>query len=130
VAVGTPSVVGADFMVSMSLMHADPTDIHWIQFVTTNHPLDGPHGKPATTLDISKNLVPYYDYTVRLVRAIFFDTPRRNDVTRTHTWTADLFLVTVLTWSIMPCARTRNDHRHLRDYHRRKEIRDRSKQHR
>jgi hypothetical protein len=94
VAVGTPSVVGADFMVKYEPNAADPTDIHWIQFVTTNHPLDGPHGKPATTLDISKNLVPYYDYTGAAGPGHFFDTPRRNDVTRTHSWTADLFLVT------------------------------------
>lgn len=104
-AVGTTSAVGADFHVEYrpAADLGPGANLHWIQVISTNHPLRGAgagHGTPATYVDIFAGQTnPFYDFMGATGfdgqgDFHFYDAPRRPDVCRDHYWYADLYLVT------------------------------------
>ena len=95
---GTPTRVGAEFHAEYIPHGTDPTsNIHWIQVVTNNYPVsDDIHGNTANVVDTISpgGRSPYYDDDGSATDRQFYDFPDRIDADMSHTWVADLFLVT------------------------------------
>lgn len=99
---GTPGRVGAEFHVEYVPHAGDPTtNVHWIQVVTDNHSITagggGGHGVPEKIVDnpfSPGNRAPYYDDGGAANGTHFYDFPGRTDAGASHTWDAELFLVT------------------------------------
>lgn len=79
--------VGADFAAIYTPHGTDPTDVHWIQIVSS----DG--GAPRLDNAGSKGRSPYYDDHGSANAQGFLDSPRRDDA-HAHTWWAVTYLVT------------------------------------
>ena len=97
---GTPSSVGAEFVVEYAPGAGDPTtNIHWIQVVTTNHSARGDnpgHGNTFNGVDNGASpggRAPYYDDGGAADTRNFYDFSMRPDADMTHSWVADLYLV-------------------------------------
>ncbi|MBM3727692.1 MAG: PEP-CTERM sorting domain-containing protein [Acidobacteria bacterium] len=90
---GAGECVGANFGVRYARTGAnDPGQVHWLQFVFSNHPVDGrDHGEAEAVID--GHGIPYYDIVNPANRTYFLDAPRRDDVAMAHHWKAFLFLV-------------------------------------
>jgi hypothetical protein len=96
---GTPARVGAEFDVEYVPGAGDPTtNIHWIQVVTDNHNLtNNPgHGNFENVVDnpfSPLGRAPYYDDGGAADMRNFYDFPGRTDANMSHSWVADLYLV-------------------------------------
>ncbi len=98
---GTSARVGAEFHLEYVPGAGDPTtNLHWIQVVTTNHSIRNPPGSAhGTTFNGVDNPFspmgrsPYYDDGGAATSMHFYDFPGRTDTWRSHTWKAELFLV-------------------------------------
>jgi hypothetical protein len=84
--------VGANFIVEYVPHGSDPLIVHWIQVVTSNHPLREKHGAAQNAVD-HRAAGPYYDQGGLAGPRFLVDQPRRGD-NQPHEWTAELFLVT------------------------------------
>lgn len=96
---GTAGRVGAEFHVDYVPHGTDPTsNVHWIQVVTDNHNVtsDPGHGNAENVVDTNSpgGRSPYYDDGFAATSTSFYDFPGRTDANKSHTWVADLFLVT------------------------------------
>lgn len=97
--IGSPNKVGAEFHVEYIPQGTDPiANMHWIQVVTDNHNVtNNPgHGNPENIVDnpfSPGGRSPYYDDGAAADGRNFYDFPFRTDGDQSHTWQAELFLV-------------------------------------
>ena len=115
-AIGTPTEVGAKFLLDYIPGAGDPTAqgniLHWIQRVVNNHPVaNNKHGDHADVIDIRPGQInPYYDTFYGLRKrfgprtfydfsnrpsdeTLFYDLSARPDPGQNHNWLAELYLV-------------------------------------
>lgn len=95
---GTAARVGAEFHLDYVAHDGDPTtNLHWIQVVTDNHNVtdNKGHGNAENIVDLAPTATsPYYDDGFAATSSSFYDFPGRTDANQSHTWKAQLFLVT------------------------------------
>jgi|GEM_PF-4879744 len=98
------NTLGTEFQLKYTPGKGDPiadpdrakNTVHWIQRVIDNHNIttNPGHGNAEDIVDIGKTQVtPYYDDPTFSLPPVFYDFPSRNDPTKAHSWTAELYLV-------------------------------------
>ena len=93
---GTATRVGCEIHMEYTPGPNDPTNVHWIQVVQTNHSLRPPagHDNSATYVDRPGTATtPYYDNGYAANTTDLYDFPGRLDAGAPHTWEATTFLV-------------------------------------
>ncbi len=94
---GTPTRVGCEIHMVYRPQGDDPTNIHWIQVINTNHSLKPPagHGNSSTYVDIPNSATThYYDDGYAANVTNLYDFPGRVDASNTHNWEATTFIAT------------------------------------
>jgi hypothetical protein len=103
-ALGSPTQVGAVFVLTFQPGTGDPTGVefHWIQRVFDNHAITGGHGDPEDVIDatLEKPLTDpgrlFYDFDVTFATPPHFeDMSTRSDGNMSHFWGAELSLVSI-----------------------------------